>query len=89
MSGDTNGNLMRDANAARARRLTDAALVLPFIGIILFLIPVIWPSAEVASLSFATSTSTALIYLFSVWFCLICLAAILALLIKNFGAGRG
>ena len=33
MSGDTNGNLMRDANAARARRLTDAALVLPFIAL--------------------------------------------------------
>ena len=31
MGADTNEKLTRDANAARTQRLTDAALVLPFV----------------------------------------------------------
>ena len=89
MGADTNDKLTRDANAARTQRLTDAALVLPFVGIVLILIPVIWPAADAVDPAPGTSTSTALIYLFLVWLGLIGFAAILANLIKKFGAGRG
>ena len=76
MGGDTNEKLTRDANAARTQRLTDAALVLPFV-------------ADALDPAPGTSTSTALIYLFLVWLGLIGFAAILANLIKKFGVGRG
>ena len=89
MSDDTNGHLVRDSNAARARRLIDAALALPIVGVVLILIPVLWPRIEQADPNLTTSTSTALIYLFTVWFGVIFFAAVLAFLIKNFGVGRG
>ena len=89
MGADTNEKLIRDANAARTQRLNDAALVLPFVGIVLILIPVIWPAADAVDPAPGTSTSTALIYLFLVWLGLIGFAAILASLIKKFGVGRG
>jgi hypothetical protein len=74
---------------ARARRLIDAALALPAVGVVLILIPVLWPGSEHVDPNLTTSTSTALIYLFTVWFGVIFFAAVLAFLIKNFGVGRG
>tara|TARA_B110000238_G_C15968518_1_gene370656 strand:- start:337 stop:606 length:270 start_codon:yes stop_codon:yes gene_type:complete len=89
MSDDINGHLVRDTNVARARRLIDAALALPAVGVVLILIPVLWPGSEHVDPNLTTSTSTALIYLFTVWFSVILFAAVLAFLIKNFGVGRG
>ncbi len=53
----------------RYRRLTDAARVLPFLGLLLFFLPLMWP---------APATAAGLVYLFSVWFFLILCAAWLA-----------
>lgn len=50
----------------RQRRLQDAARVLPFAGAILFMLPLLWLSG-----SETQSTSTVLLYIFSVWVILI------------------
>jgi hypothetical protein len=57
----------------RRRRLRDTARLLPVVGGILFLLPLLWPTK-----SDATLTSSALIYLFLAWAVLIVLAAVLS-----------
>ena len=80
--------LKRVANAARGQRVTDSVLILPFVGAILFLLPIMWPRASEGVAAEGTATSTALIYLFVVWAGLICCALGLALALKRFGVGR-
>ncbi len=46
----------------RQRRLMDAARLMPWLGILLFFLPLLWRDA---------ATSTGLLYLFSVWLVLI------------------
>lgn len=88
MSGKRDQTLKRVANAARRQRVTDSALILPFVGMILFLLPIMWPRTSEVDQAAGTATSTALIYLFVVWAGLICCALGLALVIKRFGVGR-
>jgi len=86
--GKRDQTIKRAANAARGQRVTDSALILPCVGMILFLLPIMWlRSSEVAPAA-GIATSTALIYLFVVWAMLICCALGLALLIKRFGVGQ-
>ena len=54
----------------RRRRVTDAAKLLPLVGVILWLFPVLWSSDA--------RTGSGLIYLFAVWAALIIAMAILA-----------
>jgi len=58
----------------RQRRLRDAARLLPLLGLVLWLIPLLWPREPGA----AQSTSFALIYLFGVWTGLILLSFVLS-----------
>lgn len=61
----------------RRRRLMDALRLVVVLGIVLWMVPVLWPTGsdpEAASLSM----SRALFYVFGVWVLLICLAGILA-----------
>ena len=88
MIGKSDQTLKRVANAARGQRLTDSVLILPFVGTILFLLPIMWPRASEGVAAEGTATSTALIYLFVVWAVLICCALGLALALKRFGVGR-
>ena len=88
MIGKSDQTLKRVANAARGQRLTDSILILPFVGTILFLLPIMWPRASEGVAAEGTATSTALIYLFVVWAGLICCALGLALALKLFGVGR-
>ena len=55
----------------RRRRLADAARLMPVLGSVLFVLPLLWRDDE-------ASTATGLIYIFSVWVLLIVLAAILS-----------
>lgn len=57
----------------RRRRLNDAARLLPVVGTVLWLLPLLWPVGEKT-----VSTSTALIYVFSVWIGLVVLSAVLS-----------
>ena len=50
----------------RRRRLGDAARVLPIVGTVLFLLPVLWAEA---------GTRSGLVYIFSVWALLILVVA--------------
>jgi hypothetical protein len=86
--GKSDQTLKRVANAARGQRLTDSVLILPFVGTILFLLPIMWPRASEGVAAEGTATSTALIYLFAVWAGLICCALGLALALKRLGVGR-
>ena len=88
MIGKSDQTLKRVAYAARGQRVTDSVLVLPFVGAILFLLPIMWPRASEGVAAEGTATSTALIYLFVVWAGLICCALGLALALKRFGVGR-
>ena len=54
----------------RRRRAMDAAKLAPFVGVFLFIVPVLW--------SAGTSTTAALVFVFSVWCVLIALAAFLS-----------
>ena len=88
MIGKSDQTLKRVVNAARGQRVTDSVLILPFVGTILFLLPIMWPRASEGVAAEGTATSTALIYLFVVWAGLICCALGLALALKRFGVGR-
>ena len=88
MIGKSDQTLKRVAKAARGQRVTDSVLILPFVGAILFLLPIMWPRASEGVAAEGTATSTALIYLFVVWAGLICFALGLALALKRFGVGR-
>lgn len=58
----------------RARRLTDAARLLPVAGLLLFLLPILWQPAATP----AGDTASGWIYLFSVWAGLIAVAFLLS-----------
>ena len=88
MIGKSDQTLKRVANTTRGQRVTDSVLILPFVGTILFLLPIMWPRASEGVAAEGTATSTALIYLFVVWAGLICCALGLALALKRFGVGR-
>ena len=60
----------------RQRRLRDAAKLLPFLGILLWALPLAWPTASDAEA--AVAGSAGLIYIFGVWVVLIVVTAILA-----------
>ncbi|MEL7212356.1 MAG: hypothetical protein AAGK92_06820 [Pseudomonadota bacterium] len=59
----------------RRRRLTDAARLLPLVGVILFTIPLLWGERD----GEAPSTSSAGLYVFGVWIGLILAGYVLAL----------
>ena len=54
----------------RMRRVRDAARALPFFGLVLFLLPLLWGRG--------TSTAAIGVYLFAVWFGLILAAGVMA-----------
>ena len=55
----------------RRRRLIEAVRVMPIVGVLLFLMPVLWASKEQDA-----ETSGGWLYLFGAWFILIGLAAL-------------
>ncbi|MEM6306887.1 MAG: hypothetical protein AAF701_02730 [Pseudomonadota bacterium] len=62
-------------SATAPRRVVDAAIIVPALGAMLVSVPMLWPDQNVDS---GVRTSTAMIYLFSIWAIMICLAAILS-----------
>lgn len=75
----------------RQRRLRDVALLLPVLGAVLFLVPLLWPDAAGLSVTPGDAApsdaapvrnSDAMIYLFLVWFGLVAAAAVLSALLR-------
>ena len=59
----------------RQRRFVDAARLLPIVGLLLWLVPLVWPQSGDEG---ALSTSNATLFVFAIWFGLIVLGAFLA-----------
>lgn len=58
----------------RRRRMMDACRMLPALGAVLWMIPILWQPAKTAE----GDTATGIVYLFAVWIVLVGLAAVLA-----------
>jgi len=73
--------LFLERQSYRFRRTTDAARLLPVLGIFLFLLPLLWqpadPAGDVGG-GTGVGLTARLVYLFSVWLALIVAAAVLA-----------
>ena len=67
-----------DRKNYRQRRLRDAARVLPLFGMVLMFMPLMWSGGDPEQ----RLTSTGFVYLFGLWFVLIVLAAVLALVLR-------
>lgn len=59
----------------RRRRLSDAAAIIPFFGIVLLCIPAIWASES--------RTASAMVYVFTVWAMLILVMGLVARRLKE------
>jgi hypothetical protein len=68
----------------RARRLTDAARLLPVAGLILFLLPILWQPAATQD----GDTAAGWVYLFGVWAGLIVAAYLLSRRLMPLTAGE-
>ncbi|CUJ12609.1 hypothetical protein TA5114_00723 [Cognatishimia activa] len=64
----------------RRRRLIDLIKILPLIGLVLWLVPLLWPTEGAEQVSSANAT----IYIFAIWFVLIVAKA---LSVNAFNAG--
>ncbi len=58
----------------RRRRLTDAARLLPVVGIVLIILPILWGPVD----GDGPATAGAKVYLFAVWFGLVAVAWLLS-----------
>ncbi len=63
----------------RQRRIRDMARLLPMVGAVLFMIPLLWPQrGDGPGTGEVQMTSGAIVYLFTTWVILIALAAIIS-----------
>jgi hypothetical protein len=69
----------------RQRRLRDALRLVPVLGAVLWLVPLLWTRARDAGAVSPMSNATALIYVFGVWFVLIGLAWGLSRFVRDDG----
>lgn len=60
----------------RRRRMWDAVRMLPFLGAVLWMVPLLWPLPDGAE-GEGVATSSALLYLFAVWIFLTFVARLL------------
>lgn len=68
----------------RRRRLMDAARLLPILGAMLFLVPLVWPTAgDEAAIDDPVRTSVAMIFVFGVWAVLIVCTMVFSLFARR------
>ena len=68
--GTPSASVFLDRGSYRQRRFRDLARVVPVLGAVLIVMPLLWPRSGPE----AATTGQALTYLFSIWLGLICLA---------------
>ncbi len=73
MSRQRNSPVFLERASYKQRRLTDAARLLPLLGMVLWAIPLLWRSDTAEG----TSNATSLLYVFGVWVLLIILSALI------------
>ena len=76
-----NQNVFLERRSYRKRRMMDALRLLPVLGLLLWMLPIFWPSAEAATGSVALSV--AVTYVFAVWIVLIAIAFALSLVTRQ------
>ncbi|MDU8913732.1 hypothetical protein [Aestuariicoccus sp. MJ-SS9] len=82
-AGDPRPPLFLERQSYRRRRLRDAARALPVLGMLLWLVPVIWPTGPGTGQGTGVTSSSALIYIFGVWALLAGAAALLSLRLRS------
>ncbi|MEY1555897.1 DUF6611 family protein [Yoonia sp. R2331] len=70
MSGKSERSVFLARETYRQRRLRDVLRMVPVLGVVLWLLPLLWPGQD--------ATGDALQYVFGVWIVLIVLAALLS-----------
>jgi hypothetical protein len=78
--------LFLERRSYRQRRLMDAARLLPLLGVLLWLVPLLWPQGggqPVPAQVDAVSTSSAILYIFGVWIVLALAALFLSLMLDG------
>ncbi|WP_425102211.1 hypothetical protein [Tropicibacter sp. S64] len=70
--------LFVERHTYRRRRIVDAARALPVLGLLLWWVPMLWSLPEEPH-----SASSAIIYIFSVWFALVLGAALLIVALRR------
>ncbi len=70
------GPVFLERRSYRMRRLMDAIRLLPFLGLVLWMVPLVWPLPETTPTG-AIAMSTALKYIFGIWILLITLCWLL------------
>jgi hypothetical protein len=71
--------LFLERRSYRLRRLVDAARLLPFLGALLFAVPMLWPQGEDG----AILSSNAIFYIFGVWVLLVVVTLVLSLFLED------
>jgi hypothetical protein len=79
MSDPPRSPIFLERASYKQRRLTDAARLLPLLGVVLWMIPLLWRAEGDAG----TSNADALIYVFGVWVLLIGLSALIIRKLDN------
>lgn len=79
MSGSSRSPIFLERASYRQRRLRDAARLLPFLGLVLWAIPLLW-SGETGE---APSSASAVVYIFGIWVLLIALTAAVASFLRS------
>ncbi len=78
-----------ERHSYRRRRLTDVARLLPLLGVLLLLVPLMWMGADdpdvVSGAVTALPMSKAIIYVFAVWAALILGAALFGVAARRWG----
>ncbi|MEM6305811.1 MAG: hypothetical protein AAF744_13920 [Pseudomonadota bacterium] len=68
------GPLFLERARYRRRRLMDAIRLLPFLGLGLWMVPLMWPLPDNARDVAPLSMADALVYVFGIWVCLVLIA---------------
>ena len=77
------GSLFLERQSYRRRRLVDVIRILPLIGALLWLVPLLWQTG-----AGGMASSDAIIYIFLVWFGLVVLGAVLSRLLARGHVGQ-
>lgn len=72
------GPVFVERRAYRRRRLTDAARLLPILGVVLMCLPLLWAGGAEGPVK----TTYAMIYLFGLWLALVAISALLVRYLK-------
>ena len=82
----TSQTVFLERRSYRRRRLADAARLLPVLGAVLFMIPLLWPDGQAgADAGTSMRTSQAIVYIFGIWAALIVISGLVGLGARHWG----